>query len=840
LSEEILRISNIQGNVVPGFNKDFQAFIFLRLVEADGDLWRFRRWLQVMLPFISTSKQVLAFNQLYKRVEACEKKSPLSRHGKPQTVQATWMNIAFSYRALSRLTDDANAFRDEAFKAGLANRSPLLGDPTDPAMEGHPRNWVVGGNENEADVVLIIASDDRGDLLAQIAWVESTIDAPRTTMGDRFGRSLEVINKQLAAVLPDQLSKNEHFGFRDGISQPGVRGRLSETPGDYLTPSETPNQKQGKAGQDLVWTGEFLLGYYRQRGLGSANIVERSDDQYCPGPDWATDGSYVVIRRLRQDVRRFLEFFDEAARRYGAPDSKTLQSLCVGRRPSGEPLVPVGEEAKDAPHKPVPDQDPTCPDNEQWINFFEFADRDPHGEACPFAAHIRKVYPRDDESTSLDEPASEVTTQTHRLLRRGIPFGDPYNAELDRQGRDNGERGLMFVAYQASIERQFEFVTRHIVNNPAFRVTVGGLDPGYNPGYDPIIGQNGTTPDRVRDFTVVIDGRPTPIRAPGEWVIPTGGGYFFAPSIPALRDQIARTENDRRSEAEREKGGAGQSEAARPMPVGQSGLAEPSDARPERCCSNLQMEGTMATTPDSLRAASSADIVDELVRRITMSVKQALSDQTVWMGDNHGTTHAVPSPSKETTLTTPDGLGGATDSEIVDQLAQRIATHVGQGHEDTAEALIKSLLQQAGVQRFLDYWILGDFIYGENPYFAKGQSHLIYSGGSNLDPSKIRRAGILKANNSSNPYSVTNPGQAIPKPPALGGPRNPAAWYHRLGQDSDEVFPGSALGDGDPRANAALERNIIKEIEIEYAPPIVEGGLPKPPHLIIMFGGGDH
>src|SRR5205823_1400591 len=139
-----------------------------------------------------------------------------------------WLNIAFSFRALDALTDDADRFRDEAFKAGLAKRSRLLGDPVDPASEGCAANWVVGGPDNEADVVLIVASDDRDDLLALVAWIESTIFTPCTADGDRIGRSLQIVYKQLAAVLPGRLSKHEHFGFRDGISQPGVRGRLPD------------------------------------------------------------------------------------------------------------------------------------------------------------------------------------------------------------------------------------------------------------------------------------------------------------------------------------------------------------------------------------------------------------------------------------------------------------------------------------------------------------------------------------------------------------------------------------------------------------------------------------
>jgi deferrochelatase/peroxidase EfeB len=66
-------------------------------------------------------------------------------------------------------------------------------------------------------------------------------------------------------------------------------------------------------------------------------------------------------------------------------------------------------------------------------------------------------------------------------MRRSIPFAD----------ETTGECGLLFLAYQTSIERQFEFVTRAWRNNPHLHDT--------DNGHDPIAGQSfGMRGDRTR------------------------------------------------------------------------------------------------------------------------------------------------------------------------------------------------------------------------------------------------------------------------------------------------------------------------------------------------------
>jgi len=134
-------------------------------------------------------------------------------------VKATWVNIAFSYRALTLLAKDTNKFEDESFEAGMAkqSRKGILDDPSDrDNLEGSPKNWVFGGREeNEADIVLIIASDDPFDLAAEVARIEKSVYQGTTGNGKPIPSGVQIIYKQQAANLTGALRGHEHFGFRE-------------------------------------------------------------------------------------------------------------------------------------------------------------------------------------------------------------------------------------------------------------------------------------------------------------------------------------------------------------------------------------------------------------------------------------------------------------------------------------------------------------------------------------------------------------------------------------------------------------------------------------------------
>lgn len=510
--------ADIQGNVIPGFNKDHQRFLFFAASDAGGA----RAWLRLLAPRLSSMREVLDFRREFRR-ERLE-----SGSAKPSKT-ATWTAFALSGSAVRKLlgAEALEQLGDQAFRQGMAARSAYLGDPADPAVPGHRDGWKVGGTD--ADFLVIVAADVLDDLEA----AASEISAEAAAHG------VDLVFDQLGENLPGNLAGHEHFGFKDGVSQPGIRGATAE--GEYVSPRyvdpRNPHARIfGKPGQPLVWPGQFVVGWPRQSPADP--LVPDAAAGAFPG--WARNGSYLVFRRLTQDVPAFWDFAARAAQAHGT-DAVRFASLLVGRWPSGAPLSrsPEADDLALAGDEFAHNHFQFDDDTRQWMPSPDLAaagyrgDGHPRaradifGQACPVAGHIRKVNPRD-SGTDFGAPAD---TFLRLMLRRGIPFGPPIAGVADPSPELVGtERGLLFAAYMTSIEDQFEFVVRRWANSP-FQPNAGG--------HDPIIGQADVHGDRTRHVELpTATGETRRVELEREFVTPTGGGYFFAPSISAVADVL--------------------------------------------------------------------------------------------------------------------------------------------------------------------------------------------------------------------------------------------------------------------------------------------------------------
>lgn len=523
--EPVLELDDIQGAAVPGFLKQFQTLIGVRCPATKESA--FRKFVGLIGNRVTTGRQALDDRREHRKSKRENFEKP------PLSLTA----MAFSYQGLCKLTPGGTSFTSEAFRQGMLRRSALLGDPTDPADEGHFSNWKVGAPGQELDALIQIAGDTR-------QCVDEAVNVVHAYLHDA---GLEACWQEDGAVRQDVINGvsfkgHEHFGFDDGVSQPGVRGLASEDEDDFITdrhldPSDKPAYwLNGYPGQTLVWPGEFLLGH-----------PASSPDPTLPGritsasPPWSRNGSFLVFRRLRQDVHLFWSFMhSEAARLAHEPGfsgltAEKLASMLVGRWPSGAPF-------NRTPLKDIPG----LGKDQMFNNYFRFdsdtlplpgvndpypmAKADPAGLTCPWAAHIRKVNTRDSSS----DTGAQESTYKRRLLRVGIPFGkpleDPYAPE--KEDSEHGNRGLLFLSVQASIEDQFEFLCSRWVNDPA--------RPKLPGGHDFVIGQNGAPDEqRVRRCTIFgSDLKESHLSTKRRWVIPTGGGYFFLPSISALQQVL--------------------------------------------------------------------------------------------------------------------------------------------------------------------------------------------------------------------------------------------------------------------------------------------------------------
>ena len=476
-----LDLHDIQGDALIGLQKRVERFAFFQITE----LARFKAAARAYL--VPRVTNAWAAQQRERLIP-----EPHRRRGH---AREPWLGLNFGLtrHGMTRVLGANRPQMDTGFERGAD-------DPRTITMLADPpiTTWVAGFASERIDGVFILTGPNR-----------SFVAFHGNAIRERFHDAVKIVFSEDGAVRPGRERGHEHFGFLDSVSQPGIRGvdRPSR-------PGVAPDQ--ALPGQDLVWPGEFVIGYPAQDPRDPA---EPGPVAPLPAP-WAKNGSYMVFRRLEQRVPEFWAFVAAQATRLGLY-RELLAARMVGRWQSGAPL-------ELAPLK----DNPLIDGHARRDNDFGYAD-DPFQRACPYAAHIRKVNPRD------DVPAQRAEMLRHRIIRRGIPFGPEV---MPRETRTAVSRGLLFVCYQASIERQFEYIQMR-ANDPGFPTGKRRPDSGVPvpPGWDPIIGQAMGGGPRFMDEPVPnwpLGNRRSRLDLPEQFVIPTAAAYFFMPSLTALRNVL--------------------------------------------------------------------------------------------------------------------------------------------------------------------------------------------------------------------------------------------------------------------------------------------------------------
>jgi Dyp-type peroxidase family len=393
---------------------------------------------------------------------------------------------ASGYKALG---DHAKIPDGDAFRTGMAERQTQLNDP--------PRaQWAeVGWRHAAPDAMFLIADADPDKVTSDLMEVEGWLNGT--------GARIIVIERGLQQTRHFRSGNGvetvEHFGYVDGRSQPLF---LEE---DLEREEEALQNEPANPGNGPKWSPRFP----------PSQFIVRDPNGRRP----LSAGSYFVFRKLEQNVRGFNKAEDDLGHALFGPGATQDQldqagAMVVGRFEDGTPLTLDNAEKKQA----VP-------------NGFTY-EHDPSAARCPFHAHIRKTNPRGDIVRKFGAP--EDAERAPIMARRGITYGAqrPMNADQS-EFTDGGnepvhDSGLLFMAYMASIEAQFEFTQQSWANNAGF--VVGGN------GVDPVIGQTTNGTERTHTY---LDGF-TPGAQPKQlsfdsFVHMQGGEYFFAPSLSFLR-----------------------------------------------------------------------------------------------------------------------------------------------------------------------------------------------------------------------------------------------------------------------------------------------------------------
>ncbi len=507
-------LADIQGNILRGYNMRFVRHIVVRVANPAAA--------RASIAAIVTGTNGMP---TLTTAEVWEE----------GTKPATCVNVGITAAGLGALglrPDWLATFPDE-FLEGAPHRARKVGDIADSA----PEHWIDGlGNADHVHLMWTIHALEHRDALDEVAtrlesaWAESQAFTVVTRID---GATFDTYTGDAAD------RDTVHFGYRDSISQPRfvVKGQYA-----------------GRAdAQPIASVGTVLLG--RIDDPGTAEVPAEHYRTSFPGVTWqmpeATEGSVTIelgvngcfsaFRMMEQDVHGFEQFLERSAlevtteldrrRAVGEPagppeivwDKERIAAKLMGRWRNGVPLSlshwTVGGDAESSftgPGLPPPLAD-------ENLNDFDFLDDeiaaldDSDGTHCPIGSHIRRANPRDGRIVQRS------ANYTRPLVRRGVPYGPPYDPANPNDGH---RRGLLGHFMSASLIAQFEAVMYDWIN-------IGLHDPRVTRTNDPIIGANR---EATSSFEIPLPGaEPVVLTGFPRFIQTVGSIYLFCPSVTALR-----------------------------------------------------------------------------------------------------------------------------------------------------------------------------------------------------------------------------------------------------------------------------------------------------------------
>lgn len=369
--------------------------------------------------------------------------------------------VLLSASGYAYLGADLSGF-DPLFQNGMKQAGARLADPA-------PGEWEPAFR-SELHVLVVLAHDDEEALEARAGEIRAALDGIATVHVEKG----QVVKNADGNVI-------EHFGYVDGRSQPLFFERdLSREP--------SRTTWDPAAGPNLILVQDPL-------GAGG-------DD--C--------GSYVVFRKLEQNVRGFKQREQDLADALGLTGAgrELAGAMAVGRFEDGTPVV-LHDTAvvHQVAGRPLPIE-----------NDFAFPVDDRAGDKCPFASHIRKTNPRGDTGAAVE------FEKLRRIARRGITYGEPKGPGEDISRLPAGGVGLLFLCCNRDLSRQFEFIQQSWADSANFFQPGTGIDPVAGQTRAPLPAQRWPAPygSSIR-VSFSFHG----------FVTMKGGEYFFCPSITYLR-----------------------------------------------------------------------------------------------------------------------------------------------------------------------------------------------------------------------------------------------------------------------------------------------------------------